>query len=178
MSLALRLFLTQRSHAAASRAVPHAAVTVDDAGVSAARGLTSWFEAADRVAQRFIHRLIWQQQPPQMAVAGGMVAPLDLGPAAPPPPQLEGAADDGAAGGFLVWDGILNAAVPKRRTTRSVKRQRNQHKYLTPRRNIVTCEICGHSMLRHHLCKNCTKILLNIEKQQRRELAARSSFLN
>ena len=37
----------------------------------------------------------------------------------------------------------------------------------------MTCEICGHNKLRHHLCKNCTKILINIEKEQRRELAAR-----
>lgn len=52
---------------------------------------------------------------------------------------------------------VLNAAVPKRRTTRSVKRMRMTNKYLKPAQNIVVCSRCGKNRLMHHLCLHCLK---------------------
>lgn len=45
-------------------------------------------------------------------------------------------------------------AVPKRRTSKKVKRQRRTHKKLhVP--NMVECSNCGEYKMPHHVCKEC-----------------------
>ena len=52
-------------------------------------------------------------------------------------------------------DGFLLMAVPKKRTSASKKKLRNQHKWLKNRSDIETCVVCGKSKLANHLCGNC-----------------------
>lgn len=45
-------------------------------------------------------------------------------------------------------------AVPKRRTSKTVKRQRRTHKKLAAA-NTTVCPNCGDLKLNHHVCGNC-----------------------
>ena len=72
-------------------------------------------------------------------------------------------ASSGDAGNIVdgmssLWDGLLQMAVPKSRTTRSRKRIKNYRKRIVPdKKNIIACKICGELKLMHHLCKGCLK---------------------
>ena len=58
-------------------------------------------------------------------------------------------------GSILEEDATMLFAVPKRRTSHSVKRLRKTHKYIRKKENIVTCKECGNPKLLHHLCSHC-----------------------
>lgn len=45
-------------------------------------------------------------------------------------------------------------AVPKRRTSKKVKRQRRTHDKLKAL-NLNECSNCGEATLAHHVCKSC-----------------------
>jgi len=63
------------------------------------------------------------------------------------------------------WDGVLNAAVPKRRSSHHRKRQKMRHKWLKPRQNITVCLECGEHKLLHHLCLHCMRAA-KVEKKR------------
>ncbi|WP_027963092.1 50S ribosomal protein L32 [Halalkalibacillus halophilus] len=45
-------------------------------------------------------------------------------------------------------------AVPKRKTSKKVKRQRRTHKKLSLP-GLVECKNCGDHVKQHHVCKSC-----------------------
>ncbi|HLQ73969.1 MAG TPA: 50S ribosomal protein L32 [Bacillota bacterium] len=45
-------------------------------------------------------------------------------------------------------------AVPKRRTSKKVKRQRRTHQKITAA-NMIECENCGELTKSHYVCKSC-----------------------
>ncbi len=67
------------------------------------------------------------------------------------------------------WDGILWAAVPKKRPSISRQRLRMTHKWLKNRQDIVECSACGGRKLAHHLCPNCLLILKRFMRLERRD---------
>ncbi len=60
--------------------------------------------------------------------------------------------------------------VPKRRTSKSVKRSRRSHHALRPL-NLASCPRCGTAKMPHKACANCgyvnTKVSLKIETEEK-----------
>jgi large subunit ribosomal protein L32 len=46
-------------------------------------------------------------------------------------------------------------AVPKKRTSKSRKRMRRAHDFITPTAAVMLCPDCGEMKLMHHVCPNC-----------------------
>lgn len=46
-------------------------------------------------------------------------------------------------------------AVPKKRTSKTRKRMRRAHDFLTHTAAVEVCESCGAPKLRHHVCESC-----------------------
>lgn len=66
------------------------------------------------------------------------------------------------------WNGLV-FAVPKRRTSHSVKRMRMANKWLKPMKNITTCSQCGASRLAHNVCTKCVQKAMRRARRNRRE---------
>eukprot|EP00037_Helgoeca_nana_P030726 m.382506 g.382506 ORF g.382506 m.382506 type:complete len:160 (+) comp28257_c0_seq29:484-963(+) len=136
---------------------------------AAASEVEMWKAAAGAVSSFFT------PPPPsaQMVLAGGCADGYAQSAAHFRPEQcdLDGAEagpgpGPGPAGDVCEWDGLV-FAVPKRRTSRSVKRMRMSGKWLKPMENIVDCNRCGSSRLAHNLCLKC------VNRAQRRARTAR-----
>ena len=111
----------------------------------------------------------------QLALVGGAQhSPMERGLEQHWNGQGEGeAVTEGGQCDALSWDGLV-FAVPKRRTTRSVKRMRMANKYLKPMENITTCAQCGSRRLQHHLCLKCVAKATRRVRKERRELMEQS----
>jgi len=60
--------------------------------------------------------------------------------------------------------------VPKRKTSKSVKRSRRSHHAIRPV-NISACARCGTARLPHHACANCgyvnSKVSIKVETKEK-----------
>jgi large subunit ribosomal protein L32 len=76
------------------------------------------------------------------------------------------------AGDAVHWDGLVLAAVPKRRNSHQRRRLRMQNKWLKPLKNIAQCADCGSPKLMHHLCPQCAKLTEKTTRAYRTGVAA------
>ena len=88
-----------------------------------------------------------------------------------PDVAILGNIDSSETNGYLETqdDGLLLMAVPKKRTSASKKKLRNQHKWPKNRSDIETCVVCGESKLANHLCGHCVRRVRSETRMFRKE---------
>ena len=75
------------------------------------------------------------------------------------------------------WDGILRAAVPKRRNSHARGRKRQRSWVLKNKQNITSCAVCGAPRLIHHICTSCERQIKKNRREERHSAAAEISIV-